>query len=138
MGWHEKCCTQRDVWKKSMNMSESLGTPVSHSELLATAAHLHVQMRRLMGRVTDTEWIVASPDYARAMIKLAKDKAAEDNLPTLLQTAQRLESQLRPLAPPARTRAAPIAPAPAQDPSAEGGLSAAAQQLAQRYVGRLR
>jgi len=125
-----------------MNMSESLGTPVSHSELLATAAHLHVQMRRLMGRVTDTEWIVASPDYARAMIKLAKEKAAEDNLPTLLQTAQRLESQLRPLTPPASTRAAPNgsvpASAPAQEPSAEGGLSAAAQQLAQRYVGRLR
>jgi hypothetical protein len=123
-----------------MNMSESLGAPVSSSELLATAAHLHVQMRRLIGRVTDTEWIVASPDYARAMIKLAKEKAAEDNLPTLLQTAQRLELQLRPLTPPASTRAAPIAPAPApaHEPSPEGGLSAAAQQLAQRYVGRLR
>ncbi len=117
-----------------MNMSESLGTPVSSSELLATAAHLHVQMRRLIGRVTDTEWIVASPDYARAMIKLAKEKAAEDNLPTLLQTAQRLELQLRPLAPPATTREAPTAPAQ----ETESGLSAAAQQLAQRYVGRLR
>lgn len=117
-----------------MNMSESLGTPVSSSELLATAAHLHVQMRRLIGRVTDTEWIVASPDYARAMIKLAKEKAAEDNLPTLLQTAQRLELQLRPLAPPATTRAVPTAPAQ----ESESGLSAAAQQLAQRYVGRLR
>lgn len=42
------------------------------SEKLAIAAHLHVVMRRKVGRVTDVEWIVKSPEYAREVIRVAR------------------------------------------------------------------
>jgi len=45
------------------------------SEMLATAAHLHVAMRRKMGRVTDVEWMASNSVYAEAMTRLAVDHA---------------------------------------------------------------
>ncbi len=119
-----------------MDMPVHRTHPASGSELLAAAAHLHVQMRRLTGRVTDTEWIVASPEYARAMIRLAREKAQSEGHTGLLQTADRLDALMQP-PPPAK----PISRAPPEtDVSvrAESAMSAPASVLAQRYVGRLR
>lgn len=45
---------------------------MSEHEKIAIAARLHVLMRRLLGRVTDVEWMVASPDYARELVRLAR------------------------------------------------------------------
>lgn len=43
----------------------------SDSEKLAVAAHLHVLMRRKLGRVTDVEWLVRNADYAQEIVRLA-------------------------------------------------------------------
>ncbi|MBY0466548.1 MAG: hypothetical protein K2W33_16550 [Burkholderiales bacterium] len=120
-----------------MDMPVHRTHPASGSELLAAAAHLHVQMRRLTGRVTDTEWMVASPAYARAMIQLAREKAQADGHTGLLQTADRLDALMQPPPPPAQ----PISRAPAEadlSVRVEGAMSVPASVLAQRYVGRLR
>ncbi len=45
---------------------------MSEHEKIAIAARLHVLMRRLLGRVTDVEWMVANPDYARELVRLAR------------------------------------------------------------------
>ena len=63
-----------------------------HSDALATAAHLHVLLRRNTGRVTDTEWMASNPDYARAMVAFTRDKARSENLPGLLPWADKLEA----------------------------------------------
>ncbi len=60
------------------------------SEKFAIAAHLHVVMRRVHGRVTDVEWMMKSPEYAREIIRVAR---AETN-PDLLRLADKLEAAL--------------------------------------------
>jgi predicted component of type VI protein secretion system len=50
---------------------------MTDSELTAIAAHLHVLLRRLAGRVTDIEWMAANHEYAVAMAGIAKAKARE-------------------------------------------------------------
>lgn len=118
-----------------MDFAQPHPTPTSNNDLLAAAAHLHVQMRRLVGRVTDTEWIAASPEYALAMVQLARDKAQADGHAALLQAAERLQALIaQPLRPatPAREVAAPAEASPPE------ALPSAAANLTGRYVGRLR
>jgi hypothetical protein len=90
------------------------------SEKLAIAAHLHVAMRRKIGRVTDVEWLLRSEEYAREIIRIA---LAEPEQPELHGWAQRLQAALLPE--PASRR-----PARATEPSQAEGMD--------RYVGRLR
>jgi hypothetical protein len=90
------------------------------SEKLAIAAHLHVVMRRRIGRVTDVEWLVKSPEYAREIIRVARADPAHAEL---LDWAQRLEAALFP-APPAVHKPRPVA--------------APARPLLQRYISSLR
>jgi hypothetical protein len=107
---------------------------MSQNEAFAAAAHLHVLLRRTTGRVTDTEWMVANADYARAIVRFARDKAASDGLPELLPLADRLEALVAP----------PIAVSPR---SAARGYSSAIPpdalatsppDISARYIGRLR
>lgn len=100
------------------------------NDALATAAHLHVLLRRKTGRVTDTEWMASNPEYARAMVNFARDKARDDGHTDLLSLADRLESLLLPRAPQAATAAAP---SPASPPTLR-----AANDVSARYIGRLR
>ncbi len=91
------------------------------SERLAIAAHLHVAMRRKLGRVTDTEWLAQNRGYAQAMITLCEQQADAD----LLHWAQRLAAlwaEAKPSRAPVRASLATVV----QD------------ALAQRYIGRLR
>ena len=82
------------------------------SEKLAIAAHLHVALRRKTGRVTDTEWIVRSAEYAREVIRLAR---AEADQPELHDWALKLERALFPV--PAQAVPPQVAlPEPARDP----------------------
>jgi hypothetical protein len=67
---------------------------VSESDLMALAAHLHVQLRRRTGRVTDVEWLVANADYAQAIIQLAKTSATAEGAPELGVWAARFEMAL--------------------------------------------
>lgn len=85
-------------------------TMSSDSEKLAVAAHLHVVMRRKMGRVTDVEWLVCNADYAREIIRLACQQAEH---PEVADWGARLGALLFPKPPsapaPARASVAPVA-----------------------------
>mgnify|MGYP001756858733 FL=1 len=101
------------------------------NDALATAAHLHVLLRRKTGRVTDTEWMAANAEYALAIVRFAREKARDDGHAELLPLADRLEGLMQPARKPALpTPAVPQAPAiaPVQ----------AANDVSARYVGRLR
>jgi len=80
---------------------------MSEHEKIAIAARLHVLMRRLLGRVTDVEWMVASPDYARELVRLARAAPQAE----LHEWAARLEAAVlpRPPAPAAQPVAVPPA-----------------------------
>lgn len=110
---------------------------MSQNETLAAAAHLHVLLRRKTGRVTDTEWMASNAEYAHAIVRFARDQAANEGHAELLPLAERLETlvetgerQRRPLpanAPAPRVIAVPTTPHPM-----------AAEALNTRYIGRLR
>ncbi|XAH24125.1 hypothetical protein AAFF27_02755 [Xylophilus sp. GW821-FHT01B05] len=94
------------------------------SEKLAIAAHLHVLLRRITGRVTDTEWMASNKEYAAAIVHFAQEKADEEERPELAEWAYKLERAMGLLPPAAPPAAAAPVPAPdGPDP---------------RYVGRLR
>lgn len=69
---------------------------------IAIAAHLHVLLRRKTGRVTDTEWMAVNADYAREVVRFARQRAQEDGVEELRQWADRLEQAVlaSPTAPP--------------------------------------
>jgi hypothetical protein len=100
---------------------------MSQNDAFAAAAHLHVLLRRKTGRVTDTEWMVSNPEYARAIVRYARERANEDGHDDLLPLAARLESLVIPV----RKADSPVsAPAPL---AAQGPVDVSA-----RYIGRLR
>ena len=114
------------------------------SEKFAIAAHLHVVLRRINGRVTDVEWMIKSPEYAREIIRVARTETHPD----LHKLADKLEAALQPPAPRAVKAAMPPAQ-PAFAPSEAGassgfnsssfapsGFDPAATK--KRYVGTLR
>jgi hypothetical protein len=101
------------------------------NDALATAAHLHVLLRRKTGRVTDTEWMAGNAEYAQAIVRFAREKARDDGHTELLPLADRLESLVLP------TRKAVATPSPVPPPPAAPPLSAA-NDVSARYVGRLR
>lgn len=98
------------------------------SERIAIAAHLHVQLRRVTGRVTDTEWMARNLEYADAMVRFAREAAHDKGAAELAELAQRLEAAMQPLRPPPKPVKAAAAKAP----------EAAAEAPEARYVGRLR
>jgi hypothetical protein len=61
------------------------------SQKLATAAHLHVLLRRKTGRVTDTEWMASNAEYAMEIVRFARAKALEEGQPELAEWAGKLE-----------------------------------------------
>jgi hypothetical protein len=69
------------------------------NDLISIAAHLHVAMRRKMGRVTDTEWMASNLAYARAMAGLAQAHARAHADEDLMKWAVRLETAWAALAP---------------------------------------
>lgn len=92
------------------------------SEKLALAAHLHVLLRRHVGRVTDVEWMIKDPAYAREIIGLARASGQRD----CAERANRLAEALFPPPP-----SPPPALAPATPVGTLGGV-------VRRYVGSLR
>lgn len=108
------------------------------SEKLAVAAHLHVVMRRKIGRVTDVEWMLRSAEYAREVIRIA---LAEPAHPELIEWGQRLQAALFPApAQAAATRSAERSdPVSGFEDSRLSRSGTASRPLAQaRYVGSLR
>jgi hypothetical protein len=100
---------------------------MQESERLAIAAHLHVQLRRLTGRVTDTEWMARNLEYAEEVVRFAREAANDRGQPELAELAARLDQAMQPLRPAPKM----VKPAPKPVPTPE-------QELETRYVGRLR
>ena len=75
---------------------------MSNNELFATAAHLHVLLRRKTGRVTDTEWMATNPEYARAMVALASDLARREGLEDVQRLADKLAALIPSMSVPVR------------------------------------
>jgi len=98
------------------------------SEKLAVAAHLHVVMRRKMGRVTDIDWLMRSPEYARAIIDLACGQSEHVDV---AEWGRKMQAALFP-APVRRAEAVtpPSQPSSHPPPTPASGL--------QRYVSGLR
>jgi len=115
---------------------------------LAPAAHLHVLMRRHLGRVTDVEWLVRNREYADEIVRLALASPH----PELHEWSLRLRASFeRPSPSPARSPAAPARVSAPDAPSAASGPGLpdawGARRVAgeptqeerlQSYVGRLR
>ncbi len=122
------------------------------SEKFAIAAHLHVLLRRTNGRVTDVEWMIKSPEYAREVIRVARTETHAD----LHKLADKLEAAVGAVSPVAsRPVAAASSGRPAQasgfgatEPGADSSGFAASSGFPQsgfdpavarkRYVGTLR
>ena len=103
---------------------------MQESERLAIAAHLHVQLRRVTGRVTDTEWMARNLEYADAVVRFACEAANDKAQPELAQLAQRMSAAMQPLRP---------VPKPVKQVPAESRAElSAVQELETRYIGRLR
>jgi hypothetical protein len=51
---------------------------VHENERTAVAAHMHVLMRRRVGRVTDVEWMAKNREYALEIARLAAGSEHED------------------------------------------------------------
>lgn len=101
------------------------------SERIAIAAHLHVQLRRVTGRVTDTEWMARNLEYADEVVRFTRETAREKGLAELADLAQRLDAAMQVLRPAPK----PAKPAPAAAPDV---ASVPIPGLDARYVGRLR
>jgi hypothetical protein len=93
------------------------------SEKFAIAAHLHVLLRRTNGRVTDVEWMIRSPEYAREVIRVARGETHAD----LHKLADKLEAAIAvPVpAPPGPTR--PVVSASASVPAVQHSRPVLAQ-----------
>lgn len=75
-------------------MSGNAGaSPSMNNERLAVAAHLHILLRRKLGRVTDVEWMSQNDDYAHEVVRLS---LAQADAPELVAMAQRLLALLPP------------------------------------------
>ncbi len=124
------------------------------SEKFAIAAHLHVLLRRVHGRVTDVEWMIRSPEYAREVIRVARGESHEDlrrladKLEVALGLAPRPAPAARPASIPSRSAqpafahtesGAPSTHPPSEYPSGFGGNSSFDPKSGRkRYVGSLR
>ncbi|MEX1167568.1 MAG: hypothetical protein WEK74_12010 [Hydrogenophaga sp.] len=75
---------------------------MSINELFATAAHLHVLLRRNSGRVTDTEWKTSNPECARAMVALASEVAKREGLEELQHLADKFAALIPSMSAPVR------------------------------------
>ena len=77
---------------------------MNDNERLALAAHLHVAMRRKIGRVTDTEWMASNAEYGLAMTDIALEHANEHQDEDLGRLALRLSAALTLRQPPPQRR----------------------------------
>lgn len=107
---------------------------MSQNEAFAAAAHLHVLLRRKTGRVTDTEWMASNADYARAIVRFAREKANSEGTAEMLPLADRLESLVVP--PIVVSMQNDIKTPPPSSPA--DALGTGTTDISARYVGRLR
>lgn len=63
---------------------------MASDDQFAAAAHLYVLLRRKCGRVIDTVWLLENRDYARAVLRLAREQADEE----MTKLADRFETMM--------------------------------------------
>lgn len=104
-----------------------------NSERVAIAAHLHVALRRKAGRVTDTDWMAVNDEYAREVVRFAREKAREEGDQGLEDLADRLALHMQ-------HASAQKAPPPRLVERVTHNLRASAAETddADRYIGGLR
>ncbi len=98
---------------------------------LAIAAHLHVLLRRKVGRVTDTEWMASNSEYAQAIVRLAREHGREEGMHDLVEWADRLEQAMGLGQPELRGQ-------PPQADTPRAGEPEASRPEVLRYVGGIR
>ena len=103
---------------------------MSAIDVFAIAAHLHVLLRRKTGRVTDTEWMATNGDYARAIVRFAREKAASEGLEDLQTWADKLEGAIAQIEAPAERK--PLLQTAAERLRSAGQPPAARERPAQR------
>ncbi|MBL0726672.1 hypothetical protein [Piscinibacter sp. HJYY11] len=103
------------------------------NEKFAIAAHLHVLLRRKVGRVTDVEWLVKSHEYAIEVIRIARAEKQAD----LDEWANKLEGVLLGGVRPTARQAPAQSPLPAA-PARQAFRDSEFDPGSTRYVGRLR
>lgn len=108
-------------------------------DIMATAAHMHVLLRRKTGRVTDTEWMACNAEYAQEIVRFARERALQDHAPELAEWAQRLEQAMRQTLLAAAASSQPLLhTSAALLQRAESEPAAVPAPLAPRYVGGIR
>lgn len=67
---------------------------IPESDRLAIAARMHVLMRRVTGRVIDTDWLAANEEYAAEILRLAREHGRRHGQPELSRCADELAHAL--------------------------------------------
>jgi hypothetical protein len=104
---------------------------MAESERIGLASHLSVKLRRTHRRVVDVTWMEQNDEYAREILRIARD----DPDPETVKIVQRFEELLginKPMAPP---------PAPEPPPVVKPKAKPATvldKELAKHYTGHLR
>jgi hypothetical protein len=75
---------------------------MSNSKRMAVAAHLHVLLRRHLGRVTDVEWMTHNREYAMSLVQLAQSSAVPELQPLAAKLASSYEAEAAPQLPDTR------------------------------------
>lgn len=110
---------------------------MANSERVAIAAHLHVALRRKAGRVTDTDWMAVNDEYAREIVRFARQKAREEGDQALEDLAERLAQHMQ-----AASMQKPPPPPPLVERVTQNLRASAAEPIEPddpgRYIGGLR
>ncbi|HEY8117699.1 MAG TPA: hypothetical protein VIE91_00520 [Methylophilaceae bacterium] len=108
---------------------------MSESEKLSIAAHLYVTFRRKLNRVIDVEWLLHNDDYAKEVIRIARQQGMEE----LAHYADRMEELIFGKAAPPLAQPVPIMPEIMRElPPPEDELEEDDAANASRYIGTLR
>lgn len=107
---------------------------MSESEKLSIAAHLYVTFRRKLNRVIDVEWLLHNGDYAKEVIRIARQQGMEE----LAHYADRMEELIFGKVAPPLAQPMPITPEVMREMPSEDELEEDDAANASRYIGTLR
>lgn len=99
---------------------------MAETERFGLASHLYVKLRRSHARVVDVAWMAQNDEYAREILRIARESPDPD----VAKIVERFEEML------GIKRVAP-APAPVAKPAPKP-VTALEKEVAQHYTGHLR
>lgn len=86
---------------------------MSESDKTAIAAHLYITLRRTANRVIDVEWLAKNDEYAREIIRLAREQESDE----LKRYADLFEKEVFGTSGPAKPAKPPMTKPPTKEPS---------------------